>query len=517
MLRIKGPTIAVGLIASLSVTVACSRDEGDDPAAAEARAVTDFGVIEGIAEEEVHSFLGIRYAQPPVGENRFLSPQPLSDDEQTRDATSFGNRCFQTGVLDILVTEQAAFDAESEDCLFLNVYTPSRRSEDMPVLVWIHGGAFTSGSGNDYDPKAIVAEEDVVVVTINYRLNIFGFIDLARFGEGYEGSANLGTQDQISALQWISKHVHAFGGDPSNVTVWGQSAGATSTSSLLSAPAAQGLLDKVMALSGGEVLSPPRDQFGTLAEFLSIESDDEALRALRAMSAQELLDLQANTLYYVGPSLDGQVLMQRQSDAVASGWASEVPVLLGTTLDDGTLLAPAFAVNEQVGELTLLGLAADIGEGDGARYLSYLEDTLPGAGVEERMTRAWFDFFRSSALRIAASASQNGAGGWVYNFEVPTDDPLGVTHYSEVPFAFRWIEPEHPGLFVHPATAENQEISEVWSSTLVEFARSGSPNGAGLPEWRRFQPSDFASMRVSRQSALVENRDADLLEIYGVQ
>ncbi|MEM9456261.1 MAG: carboxylesterase family protein [Myxococcota bacterium] len=479
--------------------------------------MTDTVVIEGIAGENVHSFLGIRYAKPPTAENRFRPPQDLARGEETTDATRFGHRNFQVGVLEDILGGLPMPGEQSEDCLFLNVYAPADMTGSKPVLVWIHGGAFTSGSANDYEATRLVADNDVVVVTINYRLGIFGFIDLTRFGPEYAGSANLGLQDQIAALRWVANNIAAFGGDPSNVTIWGQSAGGTSVSSLLAAPAAEGLFDKAMAFSGGESRNPPRDQIDVIKEYLGVETDAQCLEQLLAMPAQELSKLQTSIPFQVGPSIDGHVLTQPQSEAVKDGWASKIPIITGTTRDEGTFLGPAFMVDEQVGELVLLGLAADIGEDDGTAYLTYLSEILPDGGLAEHLDRAWFDFFRASGLRIAANASQHGAGGWVYNFEVETDHSLGITHFADVPFTFKWIEPDNPGLFVHPPTPENQDIAELWSDTLIEFARSGSPNGAGLPQWPQFAPDSFASMRISQDPALVENADGDLLEVYGVR
>ncbi|MEM1132107.1 MAG: carboxylesterase family protein [Pseudomonadota bacterium] len=477
---------------------------------------TKAGTFQGVEDGAVSNFLGIRYAEPPTGKNRFQPPQPLESIGETYDATTFGTRNFQVAEYEGLEADPEIFGAQSEDCLFLNVYAPSNMVGSKPVMVWIHGGAFISGSGNQYVPTRIVAENDVIVVTINYRLGIFGFIDLSQFGPEYSGSANLGLQDQIAALRWVQDNIAAFGGDPDNVTIWGESAGAASVFALLGAPAAEGLFHKAAPFSGTETITPPLNQIALLKAALEIESDEDCLNTLKSLPAKELSELQEKSGFYGGPSLDGTILTQRSMEAVQQGWASQIPILTGNTLDEGTMLAPPYAANEQVGMATLFALGPLVSNDDGTPYRDYLQSMVPDGDLKKQLTHAWLDVFRSSALRVASAASQYGAGGWVYSFEVPTDHEWGITHYADVPFAFNWIEEGNPALFVHPPTPENREIAQRWSDTVIAFARTGSPNGGGLPEWHKFQPDSYASMRISHQPELIERADADKLELYDV-
>ncbi|MEO0604526.1 MAG: carboxylesterase family protein, partial [Myxococcota bacterium] len=424
----------------------------------------------------------------------------------------------QVGVVELFLGDRETPGEESEDCLFLNVYTPADMTGSKPVLVWIHGGAYQNGSSHEYEPIEFVEHHDVIVVTLNYRLGIFGFLDLREFGGAYADSVNLAIQDQVAALAWVEDNVAAFGGDPSNVTLFGQSAGANAVFSLLATPSAEGLFDKAMAFSGGEVFKPPADHVELLKAYLQVETDEQVLERLDAMTAEELVEAHTGSGFLPNTSVDGTIIAERPSEAVQDGWASGIPIVTGTVVDDGAALAPPFAPTAELGALFITLLAGDVGgEGDGAAYLDYLDATLPDAPAVDRLSRTWYDIFRSSALRIAQNASESGAGGWVYDFEVPTDNPNGITHGSEIPFVFRWMEPGNPGILFHEPTPDNQRIAELWSDTLVAFARTGSPNGQGLPEWTPFEAPTYSSLRVDLQTELEDGPDEDLLEIYGVR
>ena len=160
------------------------------------------------------------------------------------------------------------------------------------------------------------------------------------------------------------------------------------------------------------------------------------------------------------------------------------------------------------------GVAASVGRDDGSAYMAFLDREIGLGNLLQCLERAWFDCFRASAVRAAATATEHGAGGWLYDFEVETDHELGVTHFADVPFTFNWVRDGHPREFVHPSTPENEEIAEMWSATVVEFVKHGDPNGHGLPEWPTYGPDDRSSLRVRRQSEVVQDVDADLLEIY---
>lgn len=474
------------------------------------------GEIQGLQEQGINKFLGIRYAQAPVGEKRFRAPTPVPVASGPIDATQFGDRNFQVGLVDELYAGKDIPGGESEDCLFLNVYTPTDPQGPYPVMVWIHGGAFQSGSGNEYDPTRLVRDNDVIVVTVNYRLGIFGFLNLEKLGDEFAGSSNLGIQDQIAALRWVRENASAFGGDAANVTIFGESAGAASVLSLLGAPAAEGLFHKAIVCSGAETLAPALDQLDVLKAVLGSESDEACLQQLMTMPAAELSQLQQTAAFYAGPGIDDRVITRPSCEAIKDGGATGIPIMAGTTRDEGTLLAPYFAPTEEIGSAMLYGLATSIGRDDGAAYMGYLEQEFGAGEVLAKMTRAWFDTFRASALRVALTAAEHGAGGWVYDFDVETEHELGITHFADVPFTFNWIEENHPWLFVHPATEANQRLARQWSKTVVAFARDGNPNGQGLPEWPQYRQGEYQSLQLAQAPTVVANPDGDLLALYRV-
>ncbi len=479
---------------------------------------TALGRVQGLRESGIRQFLGLRYAQPPIGALRFQPPQPHTPGAELIDATRYGNRHLQVGWPEEVLAGLEWQGEESEDCLFLNVFTPdSETDEPRPVLVWIHGGAFMCGSGNDYDASKFVRDYDVVVVTINYRIGVFGFLNLETLGNAHAGSANLGIQDQIAALRWVQANIESFGGDASNVTIWGESAGGASVLALLGAPAAEGLFHKGMAFSGAETLAPPTDQMSMLKAVLATDSDAECLARMQAMSAFELSELQQASAIYVGPSVDGHVITRPACEAIEDGAAASIPILTGATRDEGTILAPSFAATEELGSMVLLGLSASIGRDDGATYRAFLDEEVADGSIVDKVSRAWFDTFRSSALRVAATATLMGAGGWVYNFEVETEHELGIAHFADVPFTFNWLEEGNPGLFVHQPTERNRELAANWSRAVATFARTGSPNSAGLPEWPTYGPKDYDCLRLADEPGVVSNPDGlSMLKIYRV-
>lgn len=474
------------------------------------------GHFKGLAGSGLSKFLGIRYAAAPVGNLRFKAPVALPASSEQIDATRFGGRSFDIGQPEQFTAMFDVQGEQGEDCLFLNVYVPTGGAANKPVLFWIHGGAFIGGSGNQYDPSNLVRKNDVIVVTVNYRLGIFGFLNLQRLGAGYEASANLGIADQIAALKWVNDNIAAFGGAPSNVTIFGESAGAASVFALMGAPSANGLFQKAAAFSGGETLAPAMDYVDILKAHFGVETDQATLDALLAMPAAELSQLQQDLRLYFGSSLDGMVVTRPTCEAIKDGGAASVPILTGATKDEGTLLAPYYSENEQEANLTLMGLSASIGRDDGSTYWGHLHALMPEASMLEKMTHVWFDLFRASALRVASTATQHGAGGWVYNFDVETDDPMGTTHGSDIPFFFDWTDPANTIFFVHEASETNLRLADQWSKTVVAFARTSDPNGAGLPTWPKYGPQEFNCLRLAHQPEIVANPDGEMLKTYSV-
>ena len=467
---------------------------------------TRLGPVTGTETDGVHVYLGVPYARPPIGERRWLPPEP-PEPWHDLDATQHGNRCLQTPYHEVLSGFELHGE-ESEDCLYLNIYTPGHTG-NRPVMVWIHGGAYIQGSANEYDGARLAEENDVVVVAINYRLGIFGFLDLSVFGDEYAGSASLGIQDQIAALRWVQDNIRDYGGDPTCVTIFGESAGGGSVLALMSAPAASGLFHRAAALSPGETLNPPVNNITPLATHADVP-ETALLAHLKTLSGEALKDLQVRGIYNAAISVDGKVITQTTSNALRA--QASVPLIIGSCRDEGTLFAPIVAPEHA--EIVAYGLAITAGNGDAALYLKRRDEIMADDDLAARIDRTWTDMFRGSVLRCAQAATEGGSNGWVYNFDVPTDHALGVTHGSDIPFAFNQLVPE--SLLFHPITEENQRIAQLWSGTLARFARTGNPNGGELPEWPPYDGDSRACLVLDHNPHIANDPDgADWRDAYG--
>lgn len=457
---------------------------------------TKQGPVRGIEADGLKTFLGIPFARPPLGELRWQPPVP-AEPWASLDATVHQNRCLQTPYAEVLSGFELPGE-ESEDCLYLNIYTPATEGA-RPVMVWIHGGAYMQGSANEYDGSRLAAENDVVVVCVNYRLGIFGFFDLGRYGDAYAGSANLGFQDQQAALRWVQENISDYGGDPDCVTIFGESAGGGSVLCQLCSPAAEGLFHRAASLSPGEVLAPPVDNVALLAAHFSIP-EEQLLEHLLGLSGEALRDLQVNGVFIVAASVDGTVVTQASTPGVRSRGGS-VPLVIGSCRDEGTLFTPIMAPEQA--EMTAMMLAVAVGNGDAAHYIERRNALMPDAEPIALVERTWTDLFRSAVLRCGQAATESGAGGWVYNFNVPTGHPLGITHASDIAFVFNQLEPG--SICFHETDSEdNQRIARLWSSTLARFARTGNPNGGELPDWPQYDRQNRACLIIDH-SPHIEN------------
>jgi para-nitrobenzyl esterase len=467
------------------------------------------GQVRGLDHDGVISFLGLRYGQPPIGELRFMPPVPAAGWEGVYDATRWPNRAMQAKTLGSM--DQKVPGQLSEDCLFLNVTTPDVDGAHRPVLVWIHGGGFASGSANEYDGRVLSRQGDVVVVTINYRLGPFGFLDLAPLGPEFEGSASNGYRDMILALQWVRKNIEDFGGDPSNVTIIGESAGAKAVLGLLAAPLAEGLFHKAIASSPGAPRAPEGNQIPTIAEKLGVD-EGEVLTALRRMSAEDLQKAELPA----GGRIDGTVITRPPIEAIAARGRRGVPLIVGTNRNEGTLFTPPDSPDEDMSryEKWHVGAAKDVlGDRDPTAYLSFMNDTFANAKVV--CEELWTAIFRRVAVEAAEASSRAGPGGWLYRFDLPTtkehDGKLtGATHACEMAFTFNaFADPDcHVFSYHDRDDATVQSLARHWSDTVLAFAASGDPNGGGLPEWPTYAPPDRACMILDATSRIESDPDA---------
>ncbi|MCY4127956.1 MAG: carboxylesterase/lipase family protein [Gammaproteobacteria bacterium] len=458
---------------------------------------SQLGHIRGLRQNGTLHFRGVPYAQPPVGELRFEAPRKPEGSTGILDATQFPNRCVQApaGIFG------QAIGATSEDCLYLNIVTPSTDGSHRPVMFWIHGGGFTQGSANGYDGSMLAVQGDVVVVTINYRLGIFGYLDLSTFGNDFAGSANNGMRDQVLALEWVRDNIADFGGNPENVTIFGESAGGASVLTLLATPSADGLFHKAIAHSPGTTDTPPANHVNGLLEHLST-TKDLVVDKLNSMSAEELFALQ-EALGDFGAAIDGTVVTRSPNEAIRERGAQGVPLIAGTNRDEGTFFSALFALFAPNAASEFLdGMARAVTAGaDPQPLLDALRAEYPSADDLKILERVFDAMFLKAALGSATQATLAGNGGWLYRFDYATTKPVfgksvGATHAAEIPFTFNRFNSPDPGELIgyDPKDAVASELAQKWSDTLIAFARTGNPNGAGLPKWPHYDAETRATL-----------------------
>jgi para-nitrobenzyl esterase len=443
------------------------------------------GQLSGAAAGAVTVFKGVPFAAPPVGDLRWRAPRPMTPWTGVRKADAFSASCVQT-IVDAKkpwTYEFMAHGATSEDCLYLNVWTPAKGAgERRPVLVFIHGGANTEGAGSipAYDGSGL-ATKGLVVVTVNYRLGAYGFLahpELTKESPDH-ASGNYGLLDQIAALRWVKANVAAFGGDPSRITVSGQSAGASAVRNLLVSPLAAGLFHRAIAESGVSLTgAPPR----TL-----VDAERDGVRFAEAKGATTLAQLRALTREQIAAALpapvrwgtivDGYVLTSGEAEAFASGKHNDVPVLTGTNRDENGAVPQPATTAEAFTKQAQQRYGAEA-----ARFLA----VYPAASDEQArlaQNTSARDVARvSTALWAAARAKTAKAKTFTYFWDHTLPGPdaaqYGAFHTSEVPYVMNTLR-----FSDRPFTADDRRIADTMSSYWANFASAGDPNGNGLPRW----------------------------------
>jgi para-nitrobenzyl esterase len=489
-------------------------------------AETTLGAVKGIVDSNgIVVFKGVPYAEPPVGELRFTPPQPPEPWSDTYEASEFGPICPQP--------QDEYEDTEvpqSEDCLTLNVWTPGLDSSDMPVMVWIHGGGWTNGSGRDpwYDGSSFAKRGDVVVVTINYRLGAFGWLYLDDVGGSeYAGSGNLGILDQIAALEWVNENIAVFGGDADNITVFGESAGSMSVCTLLGTPSAQGLYDKAIEESGAVNTLRNTEYASDITTRFMEHAGVSDVDGLLSLTWEEILEAetdlmdeewQSDTLF--GPVIDGEVLPEPPLHAIAKGSAADVPLLNGTNLDEvrlWSLYIPGLEnlTIEVASQLMpwLSESAPDSLEAIAASYRSRRPEASEG---DITMAIGTDVLFRIPAIRVAEAQSAHQPKTWMYLFIWPSGvEGLGSCHSVELPFVFNNLDA--PG--VEELLGENppQELADIMQDTWIAFVKNSDPNNAGLPDWPTYDEGTRATMQLDLNPVIVNDPySEDRLEWEGV-
>jgi para-nitrobenzyl esterase len=485
-----------------------------------ASVTTRLGEMKGVDLDGCERYAGIRYAKAPVGARRFLPPEPVDEPwDGLYDATSFGASAPQAvtaGSVGGVAREQVL----DEDCLFLNVYTPQADDGARPVLVWIHGGAYTIGSGDLYDGTSLVRRGDVVVVTLNYRLGVLGWTPLDHLDPKLTGSGNNGLRDQIEALRWVRDNIAAFGGDPSNVTVFGESAGGGSVAAILCAPAADGLYHKAIIQSGAANITVPATPGRYADEMLAaLGQPAGGIEALRAATTDELLAAQTKVglLEKLGkdaehpidgsgdgphPIIDGVVVTRGFAEALAEKGAANVPLIIGTNADEGTLfgmLLPKDVSDEDL--VRSVGPSAP----DPAAVVAAVKAAATGRPpLVDLMTDA---VFRIPSLRGADAQAATGVPVWVYLFTWRTPvfgGMLGATHALEIPFV--WDMVREPAWSFLVGDEPPLHIADAMQDAWLSFARTGKPGA----DWPEYDTDRRPTMEFGAEVRVVDDPGRDL-------
>lgn len=484
---------------------------------------TTSGKVRGVDRDGVLRFKGIPYAAPPTGTRRWRPPEPVAPWDDALDATAYRNMAPQVaGGLEAMLG--AGSMPQGEDCLYLNVTTPACDDGGRPVLVWIHGGGFTTGAGSIpwYSGVAMAARDDVVVVSVNYRLGALGFLHLAGLGEAFAGSGNAGLQDQIAALRWVQREIAAFGGDPGNVTVFGESAGAMSIGCLLGAPAAAGLFRRALPQSGAaQAVQSPAEAEATamgLAAAAGVTVDDlpdlglaRILEAQQSVSASRLSGFggAAGPLLPFSPVVDGVVLPQHPLDAVAGGSAQGVDLLTGTTAEEFRLFTVMLQNDPLADEALQKRVARIVGdEGRAGDIVAVYREERPEATNHDLAVAIATDWiFRLPAERLLEAHHGHGTT-WSYRFawrSTAFGGRLGACHALDIPFCFDVVDRGGTVFFLGELTDGARRLAAAMRSAWTSFARTGEPAGDGLPAWPTWDPERRATMVLDEASAVVDD------------
>jgi para-nitrobenzyl esterase len=468
---------------------------------------TTNGVLEGVVSSDgrVRTFKGIPYAAPPIGPLRWKPPQPVAPWTGVRKATEFGPRCMQTRVYSDMVFHDRG---PSEDCLYLNLWIPESHSQSkLPVMVWIYGGGFVAGATSEpRQDAANLSKKGVLVVSMNYRLGIFGFFSHPELSKesDHNASGNYGLMDQLAALKWVRDNIAVFGGDPDNVTIFGESAGSLSVSALMASPLAQGLFHRAIgesgAFFGSSVQLKPRTETERIGlEFAKSALSAESLESLRAKPATEILQAASKEgAPRFSPNVDGYFLPVSVETIFAAGRQSPVPLLAGWNADEGNYRG-IFLNDDPTPE----NFAARVRELYGTNADAILK-LYPAATVAQAKRSAQDlagdRFIAFATWKWIESQRKIGqAPVYRYRFDetlpLPPGSPPGsepaAPHASEIEFVFQVLSSNDL-----PWRPQDEKLSEAMSSYWTNFAKFGDPNGEGLPHWPAYTGDKYEVMHL---------------------
>lgn len=497
-------------------------------------AETESGTVAGYQENGVYIYKGIPYAKA----ERFMPPQPVAKWEGIRSSRAYGPTCPQGKRAGWYHDESAfAFDWNDgfpdEDCLRVNIWTPGLKDgKKRPVMVWLHGGGYAAGSGQElpsYDGSNLAKNGDVVVVTLNHRLNALGFLDLSAFGDKYAKSGNAGLLDLVAALQWVNKNIASFGGDAQNVTIFGQSGGGGKVSTLLATPSAKGLFHKAIIQSGSMLrtmeatysrrigtavveelgLKPSQlDQLQTIPYEKLLAAGETAIKKVKEQAEKEGI---SSFIFGWAPTVDGDVLPAQPFDPQAPAQSKDIPVMIGTTLHEFTMSTYVPAYRTITKEKAVEILKQKYGEKTDD-FLAAFEKAYPYYEPKDLLDVDVI--FRPGAVEQARlKAAQQGAPVYMYLFtwESPVmNGSLRSTHCMEIPFVFDNVT-RHASMT--GGSGKAQILAQKMSSAWINFARTGNPNHESLPQWDPYTAKKGATMCFDNVCEEKYNHDKELMEL----
>lgn len=484
-------------------------------------AKTIYGQVQGYRDGGIYTFKGIPYAKA----ERFMPPQAPDSFNGIKVCRTYGPKspqrstslAWRPGLTDYDFGFQFNLEpVDEQNCLVLNLWTPGLDDgKKRPVFVWIHGGGFASGSGNDlpcYEGRALAEKGDIVVVNLNHRLNILGYIDLRSLGDKYAESVNLGMQDLVKALEWVRDNISAFGGDPGNVTIAGQSGGGGKVNTLMAMPSAMGLFHKAIAQSGSWILHNDdasgralglevvnqlgltQSQADQLASFPYAELAAAGDRAVRALGGGSSFC----------PTVDGKYVTDPSFDPEAPIISRHIPMIIGSNKNEFTYDNSPVLTTNQVKDR----LAAIMGEEKADGLIAAYDQAYPDHMPQEIV---YTDFFlRKAAVKMADVKSALGSDVYMYFFTwKPSRNALGACHGMELPFMFNNIALQRE---MTGGTPEAYRLSNLMSSAWISFIRSGNPNVPGLPQWKTYNQENGNTMVFDNTCRVTHNHDRGLLE-----
>jgi len=494
---------------------------------------TESGSVKGYVHNGTFTFKGIPYAKA----ERFMAPTKPDSWTGVRSSMTYGPVCPMDATTSTNDEIEFPFHHDwgytNENCLSLNVWSPEiNKARQRPVMVWFHGGGFSAGSSVElpsYDGENLTKKGDVVVVTVNHRLNVLGFLDMSAYGDKYKNSANAGLMDLVASLQWVKQNIAQFGGDPNNVTIFGQSGGGGKVTSLMNAPSAKGLFHKAIVQSGSYITSFTEKELSqkvSAAMLAELKLQPNQADSLQTMSYERLnaaskvalrkvnesLRAENRPSFGVGwnPVLDGTFLPNQPTDAAAIALSKNIPLLVGSTKTEFGPFNPTNRVATM--ESAKAGLQKQMG-GKTDTYLAAVKKAYPEATQPADFMTVDIGF-RAGAIRQGSQKAVAGAAPvymYVFAWNSPVNDGIYKSmHCMEIPFAFdnisRCEEMTGGGKEAH---ALADKMSRAW----IAFARTGNPNHKGLPNWPQYTAQNGATMIFDNTSQVKNHHDKELLEI----